>query len=60
VDTALLRQTIFLFRLVFQTISLAQPALEREDLIHAALCASLELVMANQDPAARHSVLPSR
>lgn len=54
-----IRQTVFLFHLVFQTISLAQAALEREMLVHAALCAYLGLVLADDDMA-RRSVLPSR
>jgi hypothetical protein len=44
---------------VFQTISLAQAALEREMLVHAALCAYLGLVLADDD-VARRSVFPSR
>jgi hypothetical protein len=54
-----IRQTVFLFHLVFQAISLAQAALEREVLTHAALCAYLGLVMADDDPA-RHSGFPRR
>jgi hypothetical protein len=44
---------------VFQAISLAQAALEREVLTHAALCAYLGLVLIDDDHAG-HSVFPSR
>jgi hypothetical protein len=54
-----IRQTVFLFHLVLRAIELAQAALDREALLHSALCAHLGLVMAD-DGTAGHSVFQSR
>jgi hypothetical protein len=52
-----IRETVFRFHLVFRTIILAQEALDREALIHAALSAHCAL-LANDDKLGR-SVFPS-
>jgi hypothetical protein len=56
---AAIRQTVFLFHLVLQTIVLAEAALEREALMCTALSAHLGLVMVD-DRDAGHSVFRSR
>jgi hypothetical protein len=56
---AAIRQTVFLFHLVLQSIVLAEAALEREALMCTALSAHLGLVMAD-DREAGHSIFPSR
>jgi hypothetical protein len=56
---AAIRQTVFLFHLVLQTIVLAEAALEREALMCTALSAHLGLVMAD-DGNAGHSIFQSR
>jgi hypothetical protein len=58
IQTAI-RQTVFLFDLVLQTIVLAEAALDREALMCTALSAHLGLVMAD-DGDAGHSVFRSR
>jgi hypothetical protein len=56
---AAIRQTVFLFHLVLQTIVLAEAVLDREALMCTALSAHLGLVMAD-DGKAGHSIFPSR
>ena len=56
---AAIRQTVFRFHLVLQTIVLAEAALDREALMCTALSAHLGLVMAD-DRTAGHSVFRSR
>jgi hypothetical protein len=56
---AAIRQTVFLFHLIMQTIVLAEAALDREALMCTALSAHLGLVMAD-DGKAGHSIFPSR
>jgi hypothetical protein len=56
---AAIRQTVFLFHLVLQSIVLAEAALERETLMCTALSAHLGLVMAD-DGDAGHSIFRSR
>jgi len=56
---AAIRQTVFLFHLILQSIVLAEAALDRETLMCTALSAHLGLVMAD-DGDAGHSIFPSR
>jgi hypothetical protein len=56
---AAIRQTVFLFHLVLQSIVLAEAALERETLMCTALSAHLGLVMAD-DGDAGHSIFRGR
>jgi hypothetical protein len=54
-----IRQTVFLFHLILRAIELAQTALDRDALVHSALCAHLGLVMADSGTV-RRCLFPSR